>query len=214
MGLSDQLEALLIPSLIAQLRIEAPGIIVMTRTTSRGEVFDMIDDGTIDFAIGSFSDGPPWSRRSLLYEEHHVCCFHAGLTGIRAPISLDDYCARPHALVSRSNTTLGYLQDAFHRAGVAPHVVVTTTSFFGLLLLAAESPVITTVPSYMAARFAGQFELVVSALPFAPEPFLAELLWHQRTDADLASVWFRKMVRQSAAAVEALNNNSAKEPEQ
>lgn len=198
-GLSDQLEALLIPSLVARLRCEAPGIVVVTRTVSRDTVFATIDDGTVDFAIGSFAQGPSWARRGLLYDEHHVCCFSPDQLTLPNPIPLDDYLSIPHALVSRTNSPYGYLADAVAAAEVSLNVTVTTTSFLSLLLLAAESPVIVTVPARLAARFSPRNGLTISPLPIALARFPAELVWHQRADNDAGSAWFRAMLTESAA---------------
>lgn len=203
-GLSDQLEALLIPQLVARLRYEAPGVMLVTRTTSRDTVYAMINDGTIDVAVGSFPEGPSWARRSLLYEEHHVCCFSPEQLAFTSPITVEDYIAAPHALVSRTITPYGYLADALAATGVSLNVAVTTTSFLSLLLLAAESPVITTVPFRLAARFAPRNGLTISPLPISLADFPAELIWHQRADTDAGSVWFRAMLGDSAAS---LSNN-------
>lgn len=200
-GLSDQLEALIIPALVARLRREAPGVMVVTRTTSRDTVFAMVDDGTIDMAIGSFPDGPSWMRRSLLYDEHHVCCFSTKQLPFASPITAEDYLSAPHALVSRTSTPYGYLAAAVATAGISLNVVVTTTSFLSLLLLAAESPVITTVPSWLAARFAPRNHLTISPLPIKFASFPAELVWHQRADTDAGSAWFRAMLIQSSATL-------------
>jgi LysR family transcriptional activator of mexEF-oprN operon len=197
-GLSDQLEVLLLPGLVRRLRSSAPGIRIMTRPTSRERVFDMLDAGEIDFAIGSFEPGPTWHRRARLMDEEHVCCFNADLLSLSTPVTLDAYLAAPHALVSRKDSMLGYLESALGRAGVQPDVMVSSASFFALLSLAAFSPILATAPRRIVARFASALDLVVSPLPFALEPLTVDLAWHARADLDESTRWMRDAVMELA----------------
>lgn len=190
-GLSDQLEAILLPQFVARLRTEAPGIIVRTRTTSTETIYAAIDDGTLDLGIGAFPPPPPWARRALLYAEQHVCCFHPGLIRGSLPLTLREFDEAAHVLVSRREAPLGYLEDAFRAADVLPQVGVTTTNFFNLLLLAAQAPLIATVPRRMAERFAPELGLTLSPPPFLIPDLGVEMVWHQRVDSDGGASWLR-----------------------
>lgn len=201
LGLSDQLEALMLPGLIARIRSEAPFVKVMTRTTSREHVFEMLEREEIDFAIGSFDREPAWCKRARLFTEEHVCCFNATQLAIETPMTMAFYRAAAHALVSKRESMLGYMEEALHRAGVEPDVCVSTTNFFSLLLLAAQSPVVSTVPMRMANRFAASLGLTVSPVPFALEPFYVDLLWHQRVAAELSWTWMRGLIVEECSSI-------------
>ena len=195
LGLSDQLQALILPGLVARLRQEAPHIKLMTKATSRETVFDMLDTGAVDFTIGSFNAEPSWARKTTLFSEEHVCCFNPQYVSIRPPVDKKSYIRTPHALVSRkAESMFGYLEDALRRAGITPNVVFSTTNFFTLLLLTSQSSVICTVPARLTNRYARALGLVISPLPFKLEDFQVELLWHQRNASEQSFDWMRTLL--------------------
>lgn len=193
-GLSNEMELLLLPPLLARLRRDAPGVHVMAKVASRDVLPTMLDDGTIDFAVGCLGKGPSWPRHAVLYEETHLCCFNPRLRAVEAPIDLDDYLRLPHALMSLRDCLLGCLEDALVRAGAGVNAVASAPHLIALLASVAEAPLLATLPSRVVERRAPQFGLAVSPVPLDLHPFRVGAVWHARSDRDLATRWLAGLI--------------------
>ena len=194
LGLSDQLEAVLVPGLLARLRAEAPGVRLLARATDRQRVYAMLDEGAIDLAIGYFQPAGPWQRSLELYLETHLALLNPRLLPLPIPLGLDAYLGADHAMVSSRDRLAGYMEEAFAEAGVAPRVVLASPHFLTLAFAAARAPVIATLPSRIAERCAASLGLAASPLPFELAGFPVALLWHGRDDRDTGLAWLRAMI--------------------
>jgi LysR family transcriptional regulator, mexEF-oprN operon transcriptional activator len=74
-GLPADLEALLLPTLMADAQRDAPGIRVLSRYVENGDLTGALDDGMIDLAISYGDEVAPWHKREELYHERFVCCY-------------------------------------------------------------------------------------------------------------------------------------------
>jgi LysR family transcriptional activator of mexEF-oprN operon len=193
-GINGQLEVLLLPALMSALQRQAPGIRLIVRSISIQRVFDMLDAGEIDVAIGYLPGGASWHNRQLLLEEPHVCCFNSALVKSTVPIPMADYLASSHALITAANSLTGYLEDALHRAGVRLNVVLASHNLLSLVATASVSPVVVTLLRRAAALYAPLFNLSISPLPIDLASLPVDMIWHARTDRDAASAWLRQQI--------------------
>ncbi|MCB2627808.1 multidrug efflux system transcriptional regulator MexT, partial [Listeria monocytogenes] len=65
-------------------------------------------------------------------------------------LTLDDYCARPHALVSFAGDLSGFVDEELEKFGRKRKVVRAVPQFTGLGTLRAGTDIIATVPDYAA----------------------------------------------------------------
>lgn len=188
-GLSNEMELLLLPALLARLCRDAPGVRLMAKVASRDTLPAMLDEGTIDLAVGCLSEGPSWHRQTVLYEETHLCCFNPGLLAIETPVNLQDYLTLPHALMSLKDNLLGCLEDALARAGAKVNAVVSAPHLIALVASVADAPLLATLPSRIVRRYAPQFGLTVSPIPLDLQSFPVRAVWHARSDRDQGTRW-------------------------
>lgn len=198
-GLSNEMELLLLPPLLARLRREATGVRVMAKVASRDALPTMLDEGAIDLAVGCLGAGPAWHRHATLYDETHLCCFNPELLTIRLPIGLDDYLALPHALMSLKDSLLGCLEDALARAGAQVNAMAAAPHLVALLATVAEAPLLATLPARIVRRYAPQFGLATSPVPLDLQPFPVRTVWHARSDRDPGTRWLAGLVADWAA---------------
>ncbi len=65
-------------------------------------------------------------------------------------MSLDDFCARPHALVSFAGDLSGFIDEHTEKLDRKRHVVLAVPQFNGLATLLTGTDIIATVPDYAA----------------------------------------------------------------
>lgn len=198
-AMSPEVELLLIPDLTARLRRLAPGIRLLARVFPYDAMEPSLEDGSIDLAVGCTYTQT--SRRSFetLYKTEFACCFNPGLLTMSNPVELEAYLAADHATISQNETLQGCIKDALEMAGVDLNVVTAAPGYMSVLSAAQGSPLIATVPSRIADRYAPLLGLEVSPLPVSLTFPPVNMVWANHADGDPANGWLRQQIRDSFA---------------
>ena len=120
-GLSDDAEFGLFPPLLSQLREEAPGIIVVVRRANYLLMSSLLASGEITVGVSYTTELPANAKRKKLRDI--PCKVLRGDDGA-APLTLDDYCERPHAMVSFSGDLSGNIDLDLARIGRRDHDIL------------------------------------------------------------------------------------------
>ncbi|RJX74113.1 LysR family transcriptional regulator [Pseudomonas sp. LS-2] len=191
LGLSDDAEFGLFPPLLNQLREEAPGIIVVVRRANYLLMPALLASGEISVGISYTTDLPANAKRKKLRD---IGC--KVLRGDKRPgtLSLDDYCERPHTMVSFSGDLSGNIDLDLAKVGRARRVVVAVPQFSGLRALLAGTELIATVPDYAACALVEGCALRAEDPPFPIEPAELSMVWSGVHDNDPAERWLRSRI--------------------
>ena len=194
LGFSSEVELLLLPDLAAAMRSQAPGVRLLARPAGREVVHRLLDERDIDLAVGCFDAGAQRHPVRHLFEQSLSCVFDSDLVPFDAPITLVDYLAHPHALVTLSDNMQGCLDGALDEVGAKLNVVAGVSEFLSVLATATRSPIIATVPARMAHRYAPTFGLTLSPVPLALRLPDVSMVWSARNDRDAAQAWLRDRI--------------------
>jgi len=196
-AMSPEVETLLLPDLIARLRIVAPGVRVLARVFAYDAAEPSLEDGSIDLAVGCTYSRTGRRLSETLYESEVTCCFNAALLSLPLPVERKAYLAAHHAVISQNENLQGCINEALEVAGVRLDVVMAAPGYLAVLAAAVSSPLVATVPRRIAERYGPTFGLTLSLLPIPlPLPPVA-MVWAAHADADPANVWMRQMIRDS-----------------
>lgn len=211
--MADATAAELIPPLVNVLETEAPGISVRVRPLTTRDPRRLLEEGEADMALGFF----PATLASLsaqaqvgkgvnfehlrLYEGHYVCVMRKGHPLAARPISLDEYCAARHLLVSFSGRPFGFIDESLASLGRKRRVVLTVNQFFTAGRVVANSNVLTVLPRHFVSVTGINDALVLQELPFAVPTVHVDALWHNRNESDLAHRWLRQTLHSIATRV-------------
>jgi DNA-binding transcriptional LysR family regulator len=202
-GLSDSMEVLIMPALLARMREVAPGIHLRLADFDASKLLDELDADEMDLAIGyeMLLHGQVHHKRRKLLTETWLCMFNAETTGVTPPISLDDYLRIPHVLTSLrpGRSVRGIVDGALDKLGLRRSIALTTPRFLTVPSLVARAPVLVTMQARLARRFAAELGLSLSPLPVELGEITISLLWHASYDHDPADAWLREQVAQLAA---------------
>ncbi|MGY3529617.1 LysR family transcriptional regulator [Bradyrhizobium sp. USDA 4452] len=203
LGLSDSMEILIVPRLLARMREIAPGIHLRLYNVDSSRLLDDLDADEVDIALsyGQIQHGQLHHKQRVLFTESFLCMFNAEKTGIKPPISLEDYVRLPHVLTSlRPGLTVrGFVDDALEELGLQRSVALTTPRFLTVPYLVAQAPVIVTMGARLARRFAADLGLSLSPPPVKVKDVTVSLLWHASYHHDPAHVWLRDQLVQLVA---------------
>jgi DNA-binding transcriptional LysR family regulator len=202
-GLSDSMEVLIMPALLARMREVAPGIHLRLANFDASRLLDELDADEMDLAIGYdlMLQGQIHHKRRKLFTETWLCMFNAEKTGLTPPISLDDYLRFPHVVTSLrpGRSARGIVDGALEKLGLHRSIALTTPRFLTAPSLVARAPVIVTMQARLARRFAAEYRLSLSPLPVELGEITISLLWHASYDHDPAHTWLRELVTELAA---------------
>jgi len=111
-------------------------------------------------------------------------------------MSMDDYCSRPHAMVSFAGDLNGYIDEELALHGCKRQVVLAVPQFNGLASLLAGTDLVATVPDYAAAALAASGGVRAEPLPFeTSQDFELSMAWRGAQDNDPAERWLRSRIQ-------------------
>lgn len=138
-----------------------------------------------------------------LYDSEYVCVMRRGHPLAQQPeLSLDDFCAAHHLLVSFSGRAQGFVDQALTALQRSRRVVLTVNQFFTAGRVVTQSDLLTVLPRRFVAATGYADQLVLRALPLALSPIHVALLWHRRHERDPAHRWLREQVLAAAHQAE------------
>ncbi|KQQ55530.1 LysR family transcriptional regulator [Pseudomonas sp. Leaf127] len=191
-GLSDEVEFALLPSLLKRLRSEAPGIVLVVRRVNYILMPALLASGEISVGVSYTSDLPANAKRKVLRRSRPQVLRADTIPG---PLSLDDFCNRPHALVSFAGDLSGFMDEYLEKLGRKRHVVLAVPQFNGLATLLAGTDIIATVPDYAAEVLTANGGVRSEDLPLESQTFELHMAWRGAQDNDPAERWLRSRIQ-------------------
>lgn len=209
-GMSDDFELALGPHLTRLLRQASPGVTVMFRQTNRHTVESMLNDREIDLAVVSGAVKSAWIAQEQIGESGYACVIDKRAARLPLPLSLDDYLALPHLLVSFSGRT-GIVDTALHAMKRKRHVYAALTHFSAVPAFLTNMRAVVTLPSHAAAALAGISRLSACAAPLDLGRYAVQLMWRRDSDGESAIEWMKERIRQSCGL--AMDDAASLEPD-
>nr|WP_298413923.1 LysR family transcriptional regulator [uncultured Halomonas sp.] len=194
-GLPDDVEFGLMPYLLRRIRSEAPNIVLVVRRTNHLLMPALLSSGEITLGVSHTSELPANAKRKKLRVSKPRVLRADRIPGA---LSLDDYCARPHALVSPAGDLSGFVDERLAALGRSRQIVLAISQFSGLSTLLSETNIIATVPDYVATALTAHSELREESLPFEAQDFDLSLVWSGAQDNDPAERWMRSRIQMLA----------------
>ena len=197
-GLSDDAEFGLLPPLLKQLREEAPNVVVVIRRVNFLLMSSMLGSGEISVGVSYTTELPANAKRKKLRDLH--CKI---LRGDDRPgaLTLDDYCERPHALVSFSGSLDGSIDNDLARVNRTRNVVLAVPQFAPLRAILAGTDLLATVPDFAACALVdGSTVLRADEPPFPIVPSELSMVWNGVNDNDPAERWLRSLIAHHMSA--------------
>jgi DNA-binding transcriptional LysR family regulator len=132
-------------------------------------------------------------RSRPLFVERFVCVARKGHPDVGERLTLDDYCALDHVLVSPSGGAFSApADDTLAALGRRRHVRLSVPHFLLVREILKRSDMIAVLPERLARGYGEQFR--VFELPFELAPFSVVAIWHERTHRDPALAWLRQAI--------------------
>lgn len=212
LAMADATAAELIPGLVQIAEKEAPAISLRVLPLTTRDPRRMLEQEEVDMAVGYFpaviaslaargqSGVGVAFETQRLYLGQYVCVMRRGHPLANAPLTLDDYCAARHLLVSFSGRPYGFIDQTLGAMGRERRIVVTVNQFFTAGRVVANSDLLTVLPRHFVTVTGIDDQLVLRDLPFDQPPVHVDAVWHRRAQHGHAHEWLRTALLRAAAA--------------
>jgi DNA-binding transcriptional LysR family regulator len=194
---TDNPVSILAPDLIPLIKSAAPEVRIAFTSPDKARIAEALEQGEIDVFIGVAEDGAPGLMARKLFQERFVTAQRRGHPRGNGPLTLDEFCALDHLLISTSGGQFaGMVDHALADFERERRVSVSAQSYALAPLILGSTDLICTLPRRFLERFDQVLDLVEAPIELAP--FEMSLFWHPRMSADAAHAWLRQQVLRSA----------------
>lgn len=209
--MADATAAELMPGLVAILETEAPGVTLRVVPLTTRDPRRLLDDDSCDLAVGYFpavladitarsqSDEPLPFAHQRIYDGEYVCVMRKNHPLAAKPLTLDDFCAARHMLVSFSGRAYGFVDEALASLGRRRHIVLTVNQFFTAGGVVASSNLLTVLPRHFVSVTGIADQLLLQKLPFEMPPVHVDSIWHRRSHLRASHQWLRDALMRAAS---------------
>lgn len=187
-GLCDDVEYALLPDLLRRLRVEAPGTTLVVRRADQWQVSQLLASGEISLGVSPTLELPANARRKMLRPIRPMLLRADSQPG---ELTLDEFCHRPHAVVSSMGNVIDDSDRALCLMGRQRRVVLTVPQFSALPVLLAESDMIAIVPDYVAQAMAMTTGMRAQAAPICLPQHELSMVWRGASHNDPGERWLR-----------------------
>ena len=212
LAMADATASTLVPALYSIIEREAPGVSVRVVPLTTRDPRQLLENEEADMAIGYFPAviasltargqsgvAVPFEAQRL-YVGQYVCVMRRGHPLADKPLTLDDYCAARHLLVSFSGRPYGFIDQTLAALGRERRIAVTVNQFFTAGRVVANSDLLTVLPRHFVRVTGIDEQLVLRDLPFDQPLVHVDAVWHRRAQHGHAHEWLRAALVRSAAA--------------
>ena len=197
---TDMFGMAVLPALIGQLSAEAPGLDLSTRPTSDGPL-EALESGSLDLAIGVFSNAPASLRRRKLYVDSFVSMVRKDHPTIGETMTLDQFCAVSHGLVAPNGRPGSIVDHALAEIGRSRRVALKVPSFLLAPIVAAQTDLLWTVPRTLSGMLGSYLPLRLVEPPIKLPTFSISQIWHERSQSDPAHAYLRQTLARLAQKI-------------
>lgn len=193
---TDVGEMVVLPGLLKRLRLEAPGVRLITSTPVPHEQAQALIEGTIDLAIGPFPDlAVSGIQQELLYERGFRCLVakdHPRITGDR--ISLEAFLNEAHIVAASPGRTEGRFERFLAERKLKRRVALSVPNILGVPAIVAGSELIATVPESVGLDCKRFKDIKVLLPPIETPSIRVSQFWGERFSQDPPIRWLRSCV--------------------
>jgi len=185
----DATIASLAPQLLSILAREAPGARIAFRSLGREDAKRAVMGGQADLALGVF--GAPNAGLLLvpIGGDSFTVVARIGHPGIGEALSLDEWIATDHIVVSAAGDLVGAVDEALAAIGLSRRVTAAMPQFLATLAMVAVTDATATVPLSLANAFADRFGLQLYPPPISLPSFQLTMLRKRGEAPDPALDW-------------------------
>ena len=191
--MTDISQLVLLPRLWKTLRVSAPGIHIEIFPLSK-DTAQLLETGEADLAMGLMPQLEAGFYQQLLFRQSFVCMVGADHPRITDQLSLAQFEAEDHVVVSSSGSAPLVLDREIARLGIKRRIALQIPNFLGAAFVVEHTDHIITIPKRLGDVLQGRGAFRIFPVPFALPDYEVKQHWHERYHRDPGSRWLRGVI--------------------
>jgi DNA-binding transcriptional LysR family regulator len=191
--MTDIGERVFLPALLQRLTEVAPGINVRTAQLPMKEMREALEAGEMDLALGFIPDLSAGFYQQRLFTRSYVCVARIDHPDIGDTLSLKQYLAASHAIVSAPGTGHDVVERVLARKGHTRRIALHVTHFLAIPLIVANTNLLVTLPTMLAESYLPTGNIKLLEPPLKMPTYAIKQYWHERFHEDPANRWLREL---------------------
>jgi DNA-binding transcriptional LysR family regulator len=193
---TDYLEFLLLAPLIERVARAAPGIDIHVKRTETPFPVEALESGDLDVVLGfgAILDPPAQFRSQVLFDDRMACLVRADHPSVGDTLSLDEYLALPHMLISRTGAKRGIIDEWLTERGLERRVALIVPHFLSAPFIVAKTDLVLSLPFRIAEGFSRLAPLKALPVPMELPAYDLVMIWHPVRDKEPAHGWLRERI--------------------
>ncbi|MBV1860361.1 MAG: hypothetical protein KUG77_18255, partial [Nannocystaceae bacterium] len=189
----------LLPSLVAALHRQAPGLEVRIVPIPADLPTALAgDDCWLAIAPTQFGSDTTIARG--LGSLHFGVVARASHPALRRNLTLKRWLSHPHVVVSVGNSTRNVVGRALAEAGLERKIGLRVPSFLAGLVAVSTSDLLMNAPMPLGDDVTRLLGVATRKLPLAVPAVKLSILWHERMHHDPAHIWVRQQLYETVRA--------------
>ena len=201
---SDVGQLILAPRLLKAIEHDSNKISISLINVSPEKAKEMMMDGSIDIAIGTFDDFQVGFHSQRLFTKSYVFIGRKGNQIFNCKLTLDKFLrarfATYHPPAESHDDFEKVLNGIFKSKKAERKVVIELPHGLGIGEIIAGSDLICCIPKRLAINLAKHSAVEISELPFQSPTIDVSQYWHDKVHSDIGHHWFRSLVYKSYSA--------------
>jgi DNA-binding transcriptional LysR family regulator len=191
--MTDISQLVLLPKLWETLRVRAPRIRIEILPLS-SDIARQLESGEADLTLGYMPQLEAGFYQTVLFKQTFVCMVSAHHPRIRESLSLQQFEAEDHAVISSSGAAPLLIDEEIARLGLKRRITLKIPNFIGAALVVEHTDLIITIPSRLGDVLQGRGALRTFAVPFELPQYAVKQHWHERYHNDPGTRWLRRVI--------------------
>jgi DNA-binding transcriptional LysR family regulator len=192
-SMTDISQLVLLPKLWAHLRRTSPGvhidIVPLSADTPR-----MLESGEADLALGFMPQLEAGFYQQSLFRQRYICLASTDHPRIRDGLTLAQYEAEEHAVVTSSGTGHLLLDREIARQGITRNIALRVPNYLGIAFVIEQTDMLVTIPQRLGEILEGRGKFRVFPVPFEMPDYAVKQHWHERYHHDPGNRWLRQVI--------------------
>lgn len=198
-ALGDYCECLIMPPLMQWLERHAPHIQIVCQPDHGRDAHELFSHGNIDLFLDYMPIEIEGLAATTLFSEQLCVVASRTRTDFGEHLSLANFAAAKHVIFERHSDYGSLLDVALHREGIERNNVLTASSLVFMMLIAARSGLLASIPRRLALLFADSLDLQIYPLPVSMDALTIKMYWLQEQHDDPGHLWLRELVQRIAS---------------
>ena len=155
--------------------------------------FDLLDNGDLDIAIGTFERVGERFASTTLLEDEFVAVMRRGHPTGRQRLTASAFGALRHVEISSSGDDTGFVDRSLATRGSKRRIALRLPYLAAAPVL-AKLDLVATLSRRVAEALVRGTAFELRDLPFTSPSIRTSLLWHRRLDDSPAHRWLRELI--------------------